>query len=405
MYPISLRRAAQTSACALACAFLQLPASLTASADELPPGTAFSYSGGGHHGGGIRADGHAPIGVMGDHMHKKGEWMLSYRFMNMHMEGMRSGTRDVSADEVATTANPLAGETMRMGNLPNGQPRIMGVPPTYRIAPVEMDMRMHMFGLMYAPSDTITLMAMAKYIEKDMELQTYRGGMGTDVVGRFETESKGMGDTTIGALVRLHADPVHNLHFNAGLSLPTGSITKSGSVLPPFSGMMGTRPGERVDIDRLGYGMQLGSGTYDLLPGLTYSGRMGDFSWGAQIMGTIRLGENDEHYSLGNKIEGTAWLAYQWAPWISTSVRLAGKNEGSIDGRDPVITGGMPLFVAENSGREQVDLLFGVNLAGQDGFLAGHRLAMEVGGPIHEDVNGLQMSSDWTFTVGWQKAF
>lgn len=30
-----------------------------------------------------RPDGHAPIGIMGDHYHKKGEWMLSYRMMTM----------------------------------------------------------------------------------------------------------------------------------------------------------------------------------------------------------------------------------------------------------------------------------------------------------------------------------
>ena len=34
-----------------------------------------------------RPDGHAPISVMGDHLHKKGEFMLSYRFMQMRMEG------------------------------------------------------------------------------------------------------------------------------------------------------------------------------------------------------------------------------------------------------------------------------------------------------------------------------
>jgi hypothetical protein len=33
-----------------------------------------------------RPDGHAPISVMGDHYHKKGEFMFSYRFMPMWME-------------------------------------------------------------------------------------------------------------------------------------------------------------------------------------------------------------------------------------------------------------------------------------------------------------------------------
>ena len=34
---------------------------------------------------GARPDGHAPIGVMGEHTHKAGEWMFSYRYMHMSM--------------------------------------------------------------------------------------------------------------------------------------------------------------------------------------------------------------------------------------------------------------------------------------------------------------------------------
>jgi len=38
-----------------------------------------------------RADGHAPIGVMGDHQHEAGEWMVSFRYMRMAMEGNGTG--------------------------------------------------------------------------------------------------------------------------------------------------------------------------------------------------------------------------------------------------------------------------------------------------------------------------
>ena len=39
-----------------------------------------------HHHAKNRPDAHAPIGVMLDHMHKKGEWMVSYRYMTMSMK-------------------------------------------------------------------------------------------------------------------------------------------------------------------------------------------------------------------------------------------------------------------------------------------------------------------------------
>jgi hypothetical protein len=34
-----------------------------------------------------------------------------------------------------------------------------------------------------------------------------------------------------------------------------------------------------------------------------------------------------------------------------------------------------------------------------------HRLALELGAPIYQDLNGPQMETDWMLTVGWQKAF
>ena len=46
--------------------------------------------GDGHHAT-TTAIGHGPIGVMGEHVHGKGEFMVSYRFMRMDMAGSRIG--------------------------------------------------------------------------------------------------------------------------------------------------------------------------------------------------------------------------------------------------------------------------------------------------------------------------
>ena len=50
--------------------------------------------------GSIRADSHGPVGVMGEHMHKEGEWMFSYRYMQMEMDGNLEGSNSLSIDEV-----------------------------------------------------------------------------------------------------------------------------------------------------------------------------------------------------------------------------------------------------------------------------------------------------------------
>jgi hypothetical protein len=44
----------------------------------------------------LRADDHAPIGVMADHYHEAGEFMFSYRYMSMSMQGNLDGSRSLS---------------------------------------------------------------------------------------------------------------------------------------------------------------------------------------------------------------------------------------------------------------------------------------------------------------------
>eukprot|EP00439_Symbiodinium_sp_Y106_P089657 s1_g2193.t1 len=340
---------------------------------------AFAHDGVDHDPDATNAYSHGPIGVMGDHLHKAGEVMFSYRFMHMDMEGNRIGNRSVSPEEIVTT-------------VPN---RFAG-PPTLRVVPTEMTMDMHMFGAMYAPSDIVTLMLMGMYIEKEMDHVTFAGAAGTTRLGTFTTKSSGIGDTTATALVRLHDEPGHKLHANIGLSIPTGSITESDDVLTP----MGTRP-----TLRLPYAMQLGSGTFDLKPGLTYSGFDANWGWGAQWSSTLRTGTNDEGYTLGNKHELTGWASYQFQPWISLSGRLTAKHEGTIEGTDPLITAPVQTADPDNFGGKRVEAFVGLNLAGQSGYLKGHRLALEVGAPIYENLNGPQMETDLMVTIGWQKAF
>lgn len=330
------------------------------------------------------ATGHAPIGVMGDHLHKQGEFMFSYRFMHMHMEGNRIGDNRVSPRTIATTVpNRFFGRPMQ--------------PPTLRVVPTQMSMDMHMFGAMYAPTDNVTLMAMVNFIDKEMDHLTFMGPAGPVVRGGFTTRSEGFGDTKLSGLFRLYDDTMHHWHFNLGLSLPTGSITERDRVLAPT----GATP-----VLRLPYAMQLGTGTFDLLPGVTYNGHLADFSWGAQYRAEIRLeDENDEGYAWGDKHAVTAWVAYQWAPWISTSLRVDAVTQDAIDGIDPQIAAPVQTADPDNYGGERVDLFFGVNLAGQSGAWRGHRLAFEIGAPVYQDLNGPQMETDWQATVGWQKAF
>jgi len=328
---------------------------------------------------------HAPIGVMADHRHKKGDWMVSYRYMHMEMRGNRIGTDSVTPEEVVTTVpNPFFGTPMQ--------------PPTLRVVPLDMTMDMHMVGAMYGLSDRVTLMAMGMVLDNSMDHVTFQGGMGTTVLGTFTTGTDGIGDTTVGAIIGLDDGKTPHQQINLGLalSLPTGSITQTDQILTP----MGTTP-----TPRLPYPMQLGSGTFDFKPSLTARTLIGKWSLGAQASATVRLDTNDQDYSLGDSLALTAWAAYELAPWISISGRLKGMTVGRIDGQDPLIVAPVQTANPDNFGGETLEALIGVNLAGSDGFVKGQRLAIEAGFPLVRDLNGPQMETDFTLTVGWQYAF
>lgn len=329
--------------------------------------------------GNLRADGHAPIGVMGDHMHKAGDFMISIRAMRMEMDGNRDGTNSLSPEEIVTNyANPFAG------------------PANLRVVPTEMTTDMVMLGAMYAPTDDLTLMLMGNYINREMEHITFQGMMGTTQLGEFTTEAKGFGDTKASALIRLYEDATHNVHLNAGLSLPTGSIKEQDEVLTP----MNTRP-----TIRLPYAMQLGTGTYDLLPGITYYGHSEKFGWGAQYKARFTLGNNDEGYSWGDKHQMSVWGSYLITPSISISGRITAEQESQINGFDDEITAPVQTANPENFGGQRVGASLGINTVIPKGVLKGHRFSAEVTLPVYQDLNGPQMERESMITFGWSKSF
>jgi hypothetical protein len=314
-----------------------------------------------------RADSHAPIAVMGDHTHKTGEIMLSYRYMQMNMSGLATGEDSLSTSELFSQG--------------------------YSVYAADMDMQMHMIGAMYAPSDKLTLMSMLMYnrntMDGTMKMDSMGEGMQMPKMMKHSMESDGLGDLRLSGLYQI-ADLGHaRIHLNLGVSVPTGSTDEKNN------GML------------LAYPMQLGSGTWDLLPGVTYNAQNEDLSWGAQLTGTFRTGDNNG-YSLGHAGRAQAWVAKNWAPTMSTSLRINNEVWGCVDGEDLRLSMAKmknPLANADLQGGFRSELGIGVNYYHQGGTLSGHRLAAEFIFPIHEDFEGIQMERDWSLVLGWQYAF
>ena len=369
-----------------------LPLLVPAYCDEHvhPDGHAHGSTGPGH-------DDNSPLGVMGDHTHQAGEAMFSYRYGIMEMNGYLDGSTPASTQDILDAG--------------------------FMMAPTSMRMEMHMMGAMYAASDSITLMAMLPLKRIEMSSRMPMPNMPNMTMTR-KAKTSGAGDLKLAGLFPLWAADDHNrtLILNAGLSIPTGSIKETGP------GMNG---GETM---RLPYPMQLGSGTFDLLPGLTYIAEKFGGSWGTQVASVIHLGENGEGYSLGNRFQATTWYSRKLSDTLSASARIEGSTWGNIDGQDAEMNPMMnmsPNARANLRGGERVDILFGLNIfldtdrwdkwdrlfidkdngqllqakPQENSMDKETRLAIEIGFPVHQDLDGPQMESDWRLMVGLQVSF
>jgi len=302
------------------------------------------------------------INVLGSHTHLKGEWMVAYRYMVMDMGGYLDGTDHLSDAQVLKR---------------------------YPTIHTGMTMQMHMLELMHASSDRLTWEVMIPYklVSMDHLMST---GM------RFTTHTEGLSDIEIMALHTLLGNPRRHgdrLLLNTGLSIPTGTVHARDSTP--------SNPAARLE-----YMAQLGSGTVDLLPGITYLADRENWAWGAQALGTVRLGNNDIGYRFGNQYRLTAWGVYKVNDWLAPSLRLDGHFWGNVHGMDPELDpAGNPESDPNKQGGRRLDLLFGLNLYAPKGKFKGMRLSVEGGFPIYQSLDGPQIKTDWQFNAGLSYTF
>lgn len=309
-----------------------------------------------------RPDAHAPIGMMGDHLHHKGSLMISMRSMNMNMAGNKSGADKIDDDEVYNQ---------------------------YMVVPQKMSMTMYMLGVMYAPGSKLTLMLMQNYLAKDMDLTSKMMMNGMSTYKDFSTEANGIGDLKLSALIGLFTTHKSSLHLNTGISLPVGDIDQHDDT-------------PMTENAKLPYSMQLGSGTFDFTTGATYKQTYSHFSWGSQFLATLRTGKNTGDYRFGNIYEINTWGAIKLIKELSVSLRVVGSIQEEITGADPELNPMMvPTANTVNYGGKKINSFGGFNLSlPQTSQLKNFRLGAEVGIPLYEDYNGIQMDEKLSYTLG-----
>ncbi|MGH8499480.1 MAG: DUF3570 domain-containing protein, partial [Methylococcales bacterium] len=155
------------------------------------------------------------------------------------------------------------------------------------------------------------------------------------------------------------------------------------------------------------YGMQLGSGTWDFVPNLTYLGHLNQWSWGAQINAVARLQEHNESgFAFGDEFQSTAWAGYSPLDWLSLSLRGIYTAQGAIRGRyNGASSNSAPVDFPGNYGGRFWDLGIGVNAAMPSGPLAGNQLGFEWVQPLSTDVKGIQLDRFGSLFLNWSVSF
>jgi hypothetical protein len=382
---------------------------------------------------------------------KAGDMMAGYRYQHSRQAGdMLHGDRTVGGSQAFSQGCPGAygGRTSDdLMSLYNGPCPML---------PNEMVMNMHMLELMYAPSDRLTLMLMPQFADMSMGMHMPTMDLANMPMDQMEMaahnrhESGGIGDTGAYALVTLFDQPGQHLHIGLGGTAPTGDVAVK------------LKEGTNKDGAFMDYGMQLGSGTWDLKPSLTYLGQADDWSWGGQLSGTKRLGDrNASGYRLGDAFESSVWGGYNLTRWLSSTMRLAYSWQDSIQGRFPRSTRfdsnyvgacnqadytsyanyddagvgiGAPILdqagdttclasiedqkhqrdatdhmssqdYPRNYGGHYLDLGLGVSATVPSGSLAGNKLSFEWLQPMYTNVNGYQLNRDGALTFTWSYGF
>ncbi len=316
-----------------------------------------------------------PASVMMSHIHPKNAWMFSYKIMAMNMDGVISGTKDINKNDVFVN---------------------------YLMSPDKMQMNMHMFMAMYGVSDKLTVMAMLNHNTTDMNMSIFTasahhhaGSAASDSSTAHFMTTSGIGDLKLSALYSLINVPTRQLFVNLGMSIPTGKTNIKGAsddVMCPNK----TYP----------YSMQLGSGTFDFSPAINYVSQFGKLTYSAQLSSVVRTGYNSLGYKLGNEANLNAWLAYQWLPFLSSSVMIEGNMSDKISGLDPTLYAFNELSAnTSNYGGSRVNLAVGSVIQLKKGLLKNNRLAFDYSLPMYQNLNGIQMKFNHTLTLNWTMAF
>jgi hypothetical protein len=287
-----------------------------------------------------RPDSHAPISLTEDRTLAAGQFELGVKYINHRFEGQGLGTDSLPVSQVLTMFDSATGTFVQK----------------------KMD---HLGN-----------------IEGEPTLLLY-----------YQTEALGPEDVKVSALYNIFDDKGIRVHLHGGVSIPVGAIDSGDEV-----------PGSFMTETQLPYQQQLGSGTFDVLPGVTASIQNEMASLGFQWKAAIRMGENDRAWALGDLYETALWAGFNASEWVSASLGVQYARWGNVEGFDPDLDAfANPANNTLAQAGWRVELPVGVNFVLPEGRFGGHRFGFQFAVPVHQNLDGPQLMHDWSIVAGWQK--
>ena len=307
----------------------------------------------------MRPDGHAPIGVMAGRTLDPGAMEVSYRFVTQQSRGVWSGSDSIGLAQALVN---------------------------YPIAPLELTSQTHNVSFAYGATERVSVFANFSFVSSERQQIARTGTTAT------ATQIRDLGDMEISGLYRFIEEGLYLAHAQLGVLIPTGASD------PQVSGQ---------DVP---YDLRPGAGSFGLTPGLTVQTQNERGSVGAQLKGRFYIGENSSSYRMGNRYEGSGWMALRMNEYFSFSARVRYEHWNRIRGAgDPELLailnqdpGNNPANLAGN----RTDILLGMNFyIPEDAHLGGNRLALEWVSPANRDYLGDQLGLVSGLVLGWQMTF
>jgi hypothetical protein len=303
-----------------------------------------------------------PAGLRFVHaMHAPGAWSFAYQTQYARQGG------SLSASDVALACGTSA----------------------CRYAPRRMTMRMHMLMLHYQWRENLSLMLMPQYMSMEMGLRELASAApaqpGTHLHGAGEHQSGSVGDTVFAAIWQ--PLPLPKLQVTLGLSAPTGKVD------------LEYRRQNQSDGGLMHFDMQTGSGTWDLLPALTWQDSAGAWHYGAQLSGTKRLEQrNASGYRLGDQWQLSTWATHPLTTLLAGSARLTHTWRDAIHGDFTEYNARLgPMDFPANQGGRYTDLGVGLIVT----LPANQQLAVEWEEPVQDEPNGVQLAREGQWNLQW----